>query len=165
MSYAQNCNFDFNYNYPNGWGQMVQVSLAQLTAPSSSVALIEIADDVNWLSISSPETHTTAWTPNANGYNGIAWAGTYKTGPMGGRAFAAGQDTTNSTLPRHNNGSNFLACDGHVKWLPGNKVSNGFTAQLTTSTQGMVGTVPTAAGTGNMTDGNGNQFTLTFSML
>ena len=49
----------------------------------------------------------------------------YATGPMGGiTATNLTQDFTGAT-GRHTDGSNFLAADGHVKWLRGPAVSPG----------------------------------------
>ena len=87
----------------------------------------------------------------------------YATGPMGGiPATNLTQDFTGLT-GRHTDGSNFLAADGHVKWLRGSAVSPGFAALSANSAQGADATGPygankNAAGTGNL----GN-FALTFS--
>ncbi len=55
--------------------------------------------------------------------------------------------------------SNFLATDGHVKWLRGAAVSNGFS-----STSAEDPATNNACGTGSMQDINGNNFVLTFSL-
>ena len=36
----------------------------------------------------------------------------------------------------HTDGSNWLACDGHVKWMRGIQVSGGYTNPVTTNAQG-----------------------------
>jgi len=91
----------------------------------------------------------------------------YATGPMGG--IAATNLTQDFTGPtgRHTDGSNFLAADGHVKWLRGSAVSPGFAALSATSAQAADATGPygankNAAGTGAL-NANGANFALTFS--
>ena len=59
---------------------------------------------------------------------------------------------------RHTDGSNFLATDGHVKWLRGTAVSPGGVAATATDAQKASPGNNNAAGTGNL----GN-FVLTFS--
>jgi len=84
-----------------------------------------------------------------------AFALKYATGYLGGRtpatttAFAA-------TTGRHTDGANFLAADGHVKWLKGVAVSAGYNG---TAGYGQDGA---AASTAAATDALGT-FTLTFS--
>ncbi len=87
----------------------------------------------------------------------------YATGPMGGiTATNLTQDFTGAT-GRHTDGSNFLAADGHVKWLRGPAVSPGNAALSSMSAQaadttGPYGANVNAAGTGNMSN-----YALTFS--
>ena len=67
-------------------------------------------------------------------------------------------------VSRHSGGSNFLAADGHVKFLSGGKVSGGYPAASPGSAE--VYTSPyTAAGTGNMYLETGGPVTLTFSPM
>ncbi len=87
-----------------------------------------------------------------------------ETGPMGGRVATAsaynnyGNYIAVSATGRHSGGSNFLFCDGHVKWLKGSLVSTGYApmnagpARLEQSTDdqdaGLAADgIPTAAGT------------------
>jgi len=86
------------------------------------------------------------------------------TGNLGGRAV--------STLAeRHTGGSNFLAADGHVKWLMPNNVSSGWTQANTNSYQDQTapsGSQDWAATTDNMDLTNstsGAKAALTFSTL
>ena len=60
----------------------------------------------------------------------------------------------------HSDGSNFLACDGHVKWLHGTAISPGHTASAANVAQGADTGGKNAAGTGNL-----SPFTLTFSPI
>ncbi len=79
----------------------------------------------------------------------------YASGPMGGIAPTNLTRDFTGLTGVHTDGSNFLAADGHVKWLRGSAVSPGRTAANATDGQNN-GT--TAAGTSNL----GN-FALTFS--
>ena len=78
----------------------------------------------------------------------------YATGYLGGFAPSNSFFFTGQT-GIHTDGSNFLAADGHVKWLRGSAVSPGRTAAQATDGQN---NNTTAAGTGNLTP-----YALTFS--
>lgn len=93
----------------------------------------------------------------------------YATGPMGGITPSAANQAAYYTglTGRHTDGSNFLAADGHVKWLRGPAVSPGFAALSATSAQAADATGPygankNAAGTGAL-NANGANFAMTFS--
>ena len=166
LSYGENANFFVGWSYTNGWAiTLGPPNVSLLTAPSLTVLLFE----VSYCGYTAPRYGIAGegYSQTGNGWSAINWYGSYKTGLMGGRAFGSGQNATGDTTDsRHNNGANFLAYDGHVKFLVGNRVSNGYTAQATTSPQLIANsTTGTAAGTNNMTDGNGGTFTLTFSTL
>jgi prepilin-type processing-associated H-X9-DG protein len=81
---------------------------------------------------------------------------TYMTVPVGNG------DEQVAALPRHTAGTNFLFCDGHVRYLVGTQVSPGFNAKLPTSTATTNGGpwgAPTAEGT------NGTVYAATFSAV
>jgi len=86
--------------------------------------------------------------------------------PLGSEKYATGKmpGTTASrytTSPAHLDGANYLAVDGHVKWLRSTMVSPGVDAPTSTSTQ-VDGN--TAAGTASMDMGAGRgDAALTFS--
>ena len=107
----------------------------------------------------TPSTTTTAADFVAKS-DGTANGMKYATGNMGGVT------STNQTLDFtgltgiHTDGSNFLAADGHVKWLRGSAVSPGTPANTATDPQGYTNSGYSAAGTGNL----GN-FALTFSPM
>ena len=71
------------------------------------------------------------------------------TGPIGGYAVTNAPAFLNGV---HTNGSNWLAADGHVKYLNGAKVSGGITATSATNTEAHSTTQNAgfAAGTGSM---------------
>jgi prepilin-type N-terminal cleavage/methylation domain-containing protein/prepilin-type processing-associated H-X9-DG protein len=148
ISYAYNQNLTFPPS--TGWG--LGTSVSTLTAPSSTVLLYEITsqdvtnptctssfcfsvadlsttDEVGGtnvfpalsLSIMSPAGIGTQCGNDASQYVPQA------TGYTGGAFQSAFQDPSQFTGPdgRHSTGSNYLACDGHVKWLKGGAVSTG----------------------------------------
>jgi prepilin-type N-terminal cleavage/methylation domain-containing protein/prepilin-type processing-associated H-X9-DG protein len=128
VSYEQNTNL----GGPVGFG--AGIKLAQLNAPSSTVLLLECSGSV--VVVTDIDEDTAALTakpiggwqsPDSNGVNcsGL-WGGgncaVYATGsPFGGRAEPAAVAGT----ARHTTGSNFLATDGHVKYLQPSQVSTG----------------------------------------
>jgi prepilin-type processing-associated H-X9-DG protein len=86
----------------------------------------------------------------------------YATGPIGGYTNI---NNYNNTLGVHTNGSNWLACDGHVKWLNGAAVSAGLSALAPDNAEvhSLTADSEYAAGTGSMTQQNGSKVVLTFS--
>ena len=65
---------------------------------------------------------------------------------------------------RHTDNSNYLMCDGHVKWLRGVVVSPGWNAATATSDQVLTSTTKgTAAGTG-VSSGKYGNYVVTFSV-
>ena len=79
----------------------------------------------------------------------------YATGFLGGVTPTNNLTYFTAQTGRHTDGSNFLAEDGHVKWLRGSAVSPGHTAPDSNTAQNRG---VTAAGTGNL-----ESFALTFS--
>jgi len=112
-------------------------TLSGLRAPASTVMCYEVTGVQANIS-TTPETPgpTGQLSPTGNGYpvsgtalfdttggGGFANAGgKYATGAMGGRASYSGYVTI---TPYHTDGSNYLAADGHVKWLRPSAVSSG----------------------------------------
>lgn len=81
---------------------------------------------------------------------------------------ATRSDAPLSARPRHGLGTNFLAADGHAKWLPSDLVSTGYTPDTanqpqTTSACAIGGPGLCAATTDNMTLPSGRKAALTFS--
>jgi prepilin-type N-terminal cleavage/methylation domain-containing protein/prepilin-type processing-associated H-X9-DG protein len=104
-----------------------------------------------------------------NGNNVGSWGGEslYATGPIGGYTQLK-EGPQNGGLGRHTNGANWLAADGHVKWLIGNYVSGGDDAAVATNKQTISNgsSDGVAAGTGNLFLDNGTSpVTLTFSAI
>ena len=159
ISYAENENIVFQYSYANGWPVEQEIPTTKLTAPSVTVLACEVAGSYY------PNATDNA-SAMANGWDQPSWnCGTYRTGLIGGRAFNT--SVTGDTSAIHNNGvgSNFLACDGHVKFLLGSKVSGGYSPTASNAPQTINNSIGQAAGTANLTDGAGGTFTMTFSTL
>jgi prepilin-type N-terminal cleavage/methylation domain-containing protein/prepilin-type processing-associated H-X9-DG protein len=111
--------------------------MAILDGPSKTVLLCEASDvrgtnpsytpDQNW---NDPSTAgISGWQSAAclnTGYLGDD-SGTFSNLKIGDNGWGNG-DCVSANLGYHTNGSNFLMCDGHVKWLRGDKVSPGLDA-------------------------------------
>jgi prepilin-type N-terminal cleavage/methylation domain-containing protein/prepilin-type processing-associated H-X9-DG protein len=162
---AQPVSYAFNENL-NGNGKTG--ALSSQVAPSNTVLLAEVQNATSNFNAGAAEGGNTALSPAVDGLdknlttapedmintntgtdNGLKYA----TGPMGGGSEQAIADFTGLT-GRHTDGANFLAADGHVKWLRGPSVSPGITAGTATDNQ----SATNAAGTGNS-----SSFTMTFS--
>ncbi|MCW3062512.1 MAG: hypothetical protein JWQ02_4333, partial [Capsulimonas sp.] len=140
--------------------------LAQMTAPASTVMNFEIqnnfaADPTNPLENNSG-VGLAIGSPLSNQVGNSA---KYATGLFPGRNYTA---TPN---PVHNDGSNFIACDGHVKFLKPGRISSGQNPSGPDVVQDETDTTkcptsPCATGTGAMNNGGGNgSATLTFSLI
>lgn len=145
LSYAANQNV---ISYPGD-------TLPSFVAPASTVVLTEQFNNTIDYTLTTPGYYDgqcmtfgrPGWgTGTADGSYGLI------TGPMGTTGSA------NWKNARHTNGSNFLALDGHVKWLMGTKVSPGLNANTSTDPE-QAGTFGAAAGTGN------GSYVMTFSKI
>jgi len=166
-------NKELGYDINNGYNK--PSLLSKLTAPSSTVCLFEAYGgtvDYSWTGgISSGSSIGNGGAKAAGDCGNIVqiasgqpW-GTYSTGNMGSPArTCAAQDPAFPT-GRHNNGSNFLLCDGHVKWLRPEKVSPGDNPPSACSA-GTNANQDACGGTyGNAAGASYSGFTATFSTL
>ncbi len=103
----------------NNWG--VSGKLVKFNAPAMTVLLFEVTN------VTADPTN-----PNEGQSNGSALDGChldYWLGPSKGSAEVGdniGYNTlSNCGTPYHSSGSNYLLADGHAKWLPSTRVSNG----------------------------------------
>ncbi len=146
--------------------------LRQLIAPSQTVELAECTGGALTLS----DSDKTPMSMGCGGSNPMGTStGKFATGYLGGPEYSA---NPTYDLPknypgeggRHSTGANYLAFDGHVKWLLGNQVSPGYTywpgssyKMLATWYEDFGGT-GCAAGTASMSDPTStSHFTMTFS--
>ena len=175
----QAVSYAFNQNLHGGGGTG---SLSSQQAPASTILLTEVQNTTSLFSASSDEGYSligssaVALSPAVNGRDLLNLATTtvpadfiakndaqpnglkYATGDLGG--FPARDQATDYTglTGIHTDGANYLAADGHVKWLRGAVISPGTTAAASTDLQGASNSGKSAAGTGNL-----QSFALTFS--
>lgn len=189
VSYGYNQSICFTQSNSPGTVQVSQI--AKFNAPAKTVMLFEVtgvtisaarlamadegitigANQVNFGTQYSPTgAGALVFEPSGIYGNGGSSGGNgkYATGNMGNRTLtgsSAGAGTQ-PTTGRHTEGANYLAADGHVKWLRHDMVSSGLTAPSSTSAQGttVVNASQGAAGTDDMTNG-GQPMTLTFSPI
>lgn len=175
VSYAINANLSIAGNSEGSSHQTV--TLAQMDAPASTIVMFEITHDV--ANIANP----TVMVTENHSSSGRGAANTYPTGGtssmlpmyaegvingtgMGLRAMAlSGAHIDSTATPYHNNGTNFISGDGHVKFEPITQISAG-------SDPGKIGCAQDACGVGtasstdtlNLGSANGGaRVTLTFA--
>lgn len=173
ISYGQNSNFNdqidadgsrVDFTSSGGHG----VGMDKITSPSRTVEVFETASKIKGPNVFMDMmgfANNEGGSSTGNGYSEM-WTARYATGILGARPGKDSQGNPTFTSSRHPNGSDFLAVDGHVAYLPGYRVSNGFTPASSKNPQGNYGPTgqwATAAGAGNMTSENGARFALTFS--
>ena len=197
LSYVYNANLAMSYPQAACWSYSKQlVNLSKLHSSSKTVLLFEATVGYPQgytafaLNLTPGENGAQPFSPSSSGCGRNGSGGTdegmtfglaasnsgqgmnVETGDMGGRGcgFASGQSFNTGGLPLSpvHGGSNFLACDGHVKALKPASVSDGFDGWTETSDQttpssvglcGYWGDTARAAGTGN------SSYAMTFSKL
>ena len=193
VSYALNSNLGGNPTYPKYPKPHEATiapahSLSMLISPASTVLLFEVSDClVNFDTTVCQDKVCIAaelTSPSGNGvgishghsvgptYPNCSSGGQfrvgegafarYATGDMGGRVLNGGTGST----PRHKGGANYLACDGHVRWLKPDAVSSGTGAAASHCLQGTEANQP-ACCTGQQKDQAAgtasSRYALTFS--
>jgi prepilin-type N-terminal cleavage/methylation domain-containing protein/prepilin-type processing-associated H-X9-DG protein len=161
----------------NGGGQGTgPVAVPAFTAPAKTVLLFEgqgfEAQITNPLEQQSPSGNGTPGCDiNLMGFSPGEIAsgnGTYEysTGIFPGQSTTTGSCGNFAALTgRHTDGSNYLLCDGHVKWLRGDQVSPGVSASTPNDIQ-MANVSPyNAAGTNVSANVNGGTLAATFSPI
>jgi prepilin-type N-terminal cleavage/methylation domain-containing protein/prepilin-type processing-associated H-X9-DG protein len=143
--------------------------LAKLNAPASTVMLCEVFGatmDINNASVNTD--FSTGATMDSRFWGGCPTycTGYYATGNPPGQSLVMAKGITTGV---HTDGSNYLACDGHVKWLRAARIAGGKDAKSATDAQnnnGSCGGSNCAAGTSSMDNGGGSgSATLTFSKI
>jgi prepilin-type N-terminal cleavage/methylation domain-containing protein/prepilin-type processing-associated H-X9-DG protein len=148
-------------------------SLAKIAAPSQTVMLFEVVNQVADVTNTNEEDSVMAIGPDGGGAgwidNGCGSTARYDTGIMGNPPFRNGCNNGdyNLLIGRHSDGAVYAMADGHAKWLKGIQVSPGAPNDSATCGQGQtlnggtscVGNPGRAAGTGVST------FAATFSPI
>ena len=173
VSYAANVNL---VGFGNGnYGTVpTYPALAQQNAPASTVLLFEIQNNFdnnnNAPNLTSVPLETVSGSGNGSNDGACGTSpgtgychGVYATGQMGGHT------NLNTIAPGtvHNDGSNYLAEDGHVKFLRPIAISGGRGAASATTAEvyGAARGVTFAAGTSSLTLATGGTVQLTFSPI
>jgi prepilin-type N-terminal cleavage/methylation domain-containing protein/prepilin-type processing-associated H-X9-DG protein len=140
-------------------------ALSQLSAPASTVMLCEAFGatmDIN--NATTTTDYSTASTMDSNFWGGCPMScyAQYATATPPGQTLTL---LSYANTGIHTNGSNYLAADGHVKWLPASRISPGKDATSSTNAENDSG--EHASGTSYMNVDNGGQGSaaLTFSKV
>ena len=181
LSYAENS--DIMNNWPNGSGGVSgngsPMSLVAMNSTASTILFCEIRGE--WSNLTDPNENTSGSFCGTGQPTGYSYANTATNHPwsaiglppgttsgtsmvgilVGISAFTKAEDCT-----AHTAGSNFAACDGHVKFLSAGRVSPGCNASSANQAQQLYqGWLLEASGTANMTFGSyaGGSASMTFS--
>jgi prepilin-type N-terminal cleavage/methylation domain-containing protein/prepilin-type processing-associated H-X9-DG protein len=142
-------------SYPVSYGLNMnlrnQPHLASLNAPASTVLLFEVVGDraqIDQADEGEPGLGPYDTTsPVGEGSEGSLWATTkelittsagpvrYATGEMDNHKDSTGNDFYAGQRPRHHDGANYLAADGHLQFLNAKTVSAGYNASAPTGEQ------------------------------
>ncbi len=156
ISYTYNSHF--GHNMQSYGGQLKPrplMTLAGMGSPSLTVVLCEVQGGFTDPSVPN-EIYSTAFY----GQNQASYGLPLATGVFPYQSFIC---VGNGGM-RHITGSNYLAADGHVKFLPPTKISGGFGEEAAQSPVcGPQNNAAYSACTSNMTGAGGQVYTLTFS--
>jgi prepilin-type N-terminal cleavage/methylation domain-containing protein/prepilin-type processing-associated H-X9-DG protein len=172
VSYASNVNIcGQGDQYLNG--STVYANDGTIVSGSNTVLLCEITNNVDNTG-AGPDVTNPAENYTGSASGSVAGAGNagpsttfngsfYATGNIGGYSLTL----SSSGLASHSGGANYLAVDGHVKWLQPANVSGGLSAPTSSSAEvhSTNWDGGTAAGTASMTQEAGNTVALTFSPI
>jgi prepilin-type N-terminal cleavage/methylation domain-containing protein/prepilin-type processing-associated H-X9-DG protein len=141
------------------------LNASQITAEASTVELGE-------LTTSQMQTTTSDASIMSDGLTVLSSSYPLTTGPMGAIEYTTIENTSGVLPGRHTDGANWLAFDGHAKWLHGTQVSPGRTASAVAGCNISANSPENtacriAAGSNSMTDAATHtaQFVMTFSNL
>lgn len=155
-----NVSYMYNLNLISPMDKGVVQPLNAYNAPANTVLIGEcrkgIAIALNNKQSTNMISPTEQSSPTSSG-GGVNGSGVWAAGNLGGFV---------STSPvAHVTGANWLACDGHVKFLTGEQVSVSLYASSPNSPQTSTSQGVISCGTQNMSDGQGHRFALTFSQI
>jgi len=140
--------------------------LSQLNAPALTDLLFECQGEVTNLTGPIDTDNSPAGTCGNSFWNVTGTAG--QVSPLWG-FYATGNPPGDPlwTIPQstvHTSGSNYLAADGHAKWLAPGRISGGYNAPSSSTAE--IAANDTAAGTSSMDNGGGTgSAALTFSII
>jgi len=152
-------------------GTQTYGNLSEYNSPSNTVELFEVANvqsGTDWntdLDDSSPSGMGAPSKWCGGDVLSNSCAGQYATGAIAG--YTGLNNIPPGTAGRHTGGANYLAIDGHVKWLMPNSVSGGYVAKTSATPEEFSPVFPGyAAGTDSMViDAQGDKAQLTFSPI
>jgi len=158
-SYEVTVSYAYNEWLAHQYGGTSPVSIATLNSPANTVALFEVNGG-------NAQNYTGSLIYDNESPMACGWP---TSGPAGGTSYATGNfyipftSSSYGTIARHTEGANYLAGDGHAKYLRGVQVSNGYLPA--DANQPANKAIYQAAGSDNMSDNNGTKFVLTFSNI
>jgi prepilin-type N-terminal cleavage/methylation domain-containing protein/prepilin-type processing-associated H-X9-DG protein len=138
----------------NSAGNVSALTLGKLTAPASTVLLSEVQNETTNVTTPLGDQSSCYVTLNGNPICG---------GNSGVNATGVVAYGTYTSTAYHTLGANYLACDGHVKWLLPSRVSGGGN-NAPSSTYIAVGD-STPTGTDSLTNALGGTYVLTMSPI
>lgn len=150
ISYAMNQALSFGSYDPSSPVAGEYLNEAKWNAPARTVLLMEVSGLVSQIAWANEDTSPSAnglgVGGNLTGYSatGNDNQGLLQTGPLG---YTNTAQSDLATPIRHSTGSNFLFCDGHVKFLAGTKISPGVAAHTPNDAEEDTGSPYNAAGT------------------
>jgi len=176
-----------NAGWPAGCQGSDSISLAAENSPAKTVALFEVTGSNGyWLDKETPDFTSpyatycggspggdglgdnydpTGYNSQANGATSTSGDGhlKYATGYLNGATQNLGQYA--APKGRHQDGANYIMCDGHAKWLKPESVSPGYTAASETANQIDQAAGGVAAGTSGHFSNGSTSPAATFSTM
>jgi len=150
----------------DGGGGAHPAALAQLSAPASTVLLCEAFGatmDIANASGTQPDySPSVTMDQNFWGGNPAGPNGRYATGNPPGQSLTLFNSAKNGI---HTDGSNYLACDGHVKYLRSSAISPGKDALAAGDAENAAAEHATGTGYMNVNGGPQGSATMTFSKI
>ena len=144
--------YGYNLNLTPGISQngTIYNSLFSLSSPAQTVLLFETDDTPANPAAPLDQNSVSGWGTDSGGGSGSLQPAIirYATGCMGLAPSPCNPANNATQTGRHQDGSNFLLSDGHVKWLRPRTISSGTTAMSESSAPGINGNFSSAAGTG-----------------
>ena len=137
----------------------VSSAISQFSSPASTVLLCEGVTDVADIANTTTPEASSMVSDGAD----FANPGLLATGYISG--YTASTVFGTQKTGRHTDGSNYLAADGHVKWLRGSAISGGYGPVNGGGNTNSPEAGGNAAGTGSMKQVGGGTAVLTFSAV